>query len=268
MRFSHLSLVACLAIGLIACGDDADIDRADSPDVAAVDATMQGVRDALAAGDVEGFLELWTDDGLQQLFHETSASFQTGYYIGAKQYNLGESSDTTVSGDTATTVAPLYFRLVGVVRRFSLIRQDGVWKVDGGTLATADAGDATVIDVDFGDSAILFDASAIVDGNIALRVHNTTATRHELNILTALPDRDITAFFEHPEDEPPLPEGRSMPEGTDFIGGVSSIDPGVTVTILFSETLPAARYVFFCNAEDESGQPHSKKGEFAEFTIA
>ncbi len=268
MRFAKLFLVACLAISVVACSDDATTDRADSPDVAAVDATMQGVRDALAAGDVDGFLELWTDNGLQQLFHETSASFQTGYYIGAKQFSLGASSDITMSGDTATTVAALYFRLVGVVRRFSLIRQEGVWKIDGGTLTTADTGDATVIDVDFGGSAILFDPSVIVDGDIALRVHNSTAERHELNILTALPDRDITAFFEHPELEPPLPEGRSMPEGTDFIGGVSAIDPGVTVTVLFSEPLPAARYVFFCNAEDESGQAHSKTGEFAEFTIA
>ena len=230
---------------------------------------MQAVGDALAAGDVAGFLERWTDNGLEQLFHETSDSFQTGYYVGAKQYSLGVSSETTVSGDTATTVAALYFRLVGVVRRFSLIRQDGVWKIDGGTLTTTDAGEAAVIDVDFGDSAILFDASAIVDGNIALRVHNSTTQRHELNILTAVPERDITAFFEHPEDEPPLPEGRSMPEGTDFVGGVSAIDPGVTVTVLFSEPLPAARYVFFCNSEDDpSGQPHSKSGEFAEFTIA
>jgi hypothetical protein len=265
----HIVFVACLAIGLIACSDDAKTDRAESADVAAVDATMEAVRDTLAAGDVAGFLNLWTDNGLQQLFHETSDSFETGYYVGAKQYSLGASAGTTVSGDAATTFAALYFRLVGVVRQFSLVRQDGVWKVDGGTLATADAGNAAVIDVAFGESTIEFDPSLIVDGNIALRVHNSTAQRHELNMLTALPERDITAFFEHPEDEPPVPEGRSMPEGTDFIGGVSSIDPGVTVTILFSETLPAARYVFFCNSEDDpSGTPHSKSGEFAEFTIA
>ena len=169
----HLLIVACLVIGLAACSDEAKTD----PDVAAVEATMQAVGDALAAGDVAGFLERWTDNGLEQLFHETSDSFQTGYYVGAKQYSLGVSSETTVSGDTATTVAALYFRLVGVVRRFSLIRQDGVWKIDGGTLTTTDAGEAAVIDVDFGDSAILFVASAIVDGNIALRVHNSTAQK-------------------------------------------------------------------------------------------
>ena len=71
--------------------------------------------------------------------------------------------------------------LAQAVRQFSLIRQDGVWKVDGGALTTADAGDATLIDVDFGESAIEFDVSAIVDGNIALRVTNSTTQRHELN---------------------------------------------------------------------------------------
>ena len=261
--------IACLAIGLVACSDETD--RADAADVAAVEATIQAVRDAFAAGDVAGVINLWTENGLQELFHESSESFEnnTGYYVGAKQYSLGASSNTTVSGETATTIAPLFFRLVGVVRQFTLIKQDGLWKIDGGALATTDAGDAVVIDIDFSESAIEFDVSAIVDGNIALLVHNSTAKRHELNILTALADRDITAFFEHPEDEPPLPEGQSMPEGTDFIGGVSAIDSGVTVTILLSETLPPARYVFFCNSEDDpSGQPHSKSGEFAEFTIA
>ena len=75
-------------------------------------------------------------------------------------------------------------------------------------------------------------------------------------------------LFENPEDAPPLPEGRSMPEGFDFIGGINRIEPGMSVTLLFLNPLPAARYAMFCNDEDaQSGEPHSKSGEYAEFTI-
>ena len=59
-----------------------------------------------------------------------------------------------------------------------------------------------------------------------------------------------------------------MPDGFDFIGGVNAIEPGTTVSVLFLYPLPAARYVMFCNIDDEqSGEPHSKSGEFADFTI-
>ena len=216
-------------------------------------------------------MELWTDNGLQQVFYESGDAFvaNTGYYLGTKQYSLGASSAPTVVGNTATTVAPMFFRLVGAAREFSLVKMDGVWKVDGATLTTTDVGDAMPIDVAFGESSILFDSSAITDGNIALQVHNPTTRRHELNILTAPPEQDVAAVFEHPEDAPPLPEGKSMPEGFDFVGGVVGIEPGLTVTVLFAQTLPAARYFMFCNNEDDPpGEPHSKRGEFLEFTIA
>jgi hypothetical protein len=143
-----------------------------------------------------------------------------------------------------------------------------LWRVDGAKLTTSDAGDAAVVEIAFGDDSIDFDASTIVDGNIALQIHNPTDSQHDLNILTAPPERDLGPFFKHPELEPPLPEGRSMPEGFDFVGGANRIEPGATVTVVFSTALPAARYVFFCNAEDDSpAGAHSMRGEFAEFTI-
>jgi hypothetical protein len=254
-----------------ACSKDGGTGDADAADVASVDTTMQAARDALAAGDVDAFMELWTDNGLQQVFYEFGDEFvaNSGYYLGAKQYSLGASSAPIVRGNTATTVAPLFFRLVGAAREFSLVKMDGVWKVDGAMLTTTDTGDAIPVDVAFGELSILFDSSAITDGNIALQVDNPTTRRHELNILTAPPEQDVAAFFEHPEDAPPVPEGMSMPEGFDFVGGVVDIEPGVTVTVLFSQALPAARYFMFCNNEEDApGEPHSKRGEFLEFTIA
>lgn len=265
-------LVALAVVGL-ACADkegNTNNTPADSPDVAAVQVTMNGLRAALAEGDVAGVADLWTDAGLQQVFHETRDSFtsNTGYYVEAKQYSLGVSSEPTVASDTASTVAPLFFRLVGVVRRFSLTKVDGVWKIDGATLSVTDPGGAVPIEVTFGDYTVDADIAAIVDGNIALQISNPTSKIHELNILTAPSDHDLTSFFEHPELEPPLPEGRSMPEGFDFIGGVSAIEPGATVTVVFSQVLPPARYAMFCNAEDDStADAHSKRGEFVEFTI-
>lgn len=269
----YFCLVVALAMAGVGCSDDTGIknsDITDDADVVAVEATMQAARGALAGGDVAAFMDVWTDDGLQDVFHEFGGAFvaNTGYYLGAKQYSLGESAEPTVAGDTATTIAPLFFRLVGVFRQFSLIKIDGVWRIDGATLSTADAGDVAVIDVEFGESSIDFDPLAIVDGDIALQVHNSTNTMHEFNIVTAPPEQDLAAFFEHPEDGPPVPEGKSMPEGFDFVGGVNEIESGASVTIVFAQTLPAARYFVFCNTEDDaSREAHSKRGEFAEFTI-
>lgn len=266
----RLLLVVALAIGAVACAGDEKSDPVASPNALAVTATMDAIRAALAAGDVAGFMQWWTDDALEEVFHESGDAFvgNTGYYLGAKQWGLGAISDPVIVGDTATTVASLFFRLVGPARDFTLVKVDGAWLIDGAALTTADTGDALVVDVEFGDSSIEFNSSLIVDGNIAVQIHNGTSQRHELNILTAPPDQDITVFFEHPEDAPPVPEGKSMPEGFDFIGGVNGIEPGATVTLLFLNPLPSARYVMFCNTETVPGEPHSQSAEFAEFTIA
>lgn len=267
-----LHRLAVLAVGVVfvvpACDAKSNVE---STDLAAVEATIQAARDALAAGNAADFGEFWTDNGLLQVFHEDSVAFRTNtaYYVEAKQFSLGDAVNTAVHGDTATTVVPLFFRLVGVVRELTLVKVGELWRIDGATLTTTDAGDARVIGVEFGADAIQFDRALIVDGNIALRVHNPTSVVHELNILTAPADQDLADFFEHPENGPPVPEGRSMPDGFDFVGGVSSIAPGETVTILFARELPAARYAMFCNAEtDALSEPHSERGEFGEFTIA
>ncbi|HEY7627370.1 MAG TPA: hypothetical protein VH761_09895, partial [Ilumatobacteraceae bacterium] len=261
-----LFLIAVLA-AVPACGDDSKSDDAEAVDVAAVEATLRAARDDLSTGDVAGFMESWTDNGLQQVFHEAGEAFiaNSGYYVGARQYVLGASSAPVVVGDTATAVAPLFFRLLGVVREFTLIKVDGAWKIDSAAMTTTDVDNA--IDIAFGESSIGFDSSAITEDTAALQVRNPTTRRHELNVLTAPPELDIAAFFEHPEDAPPVPEGMSMPEGFDFVGGVVDIEPGMTLTVLFSQSLPPARYAMFCNSEDgATAEPHSKRGEFLEFT--
>jgi hypothetical protein len=239
-------------------------------DAAAVEATMDQVSAALDAGDVEAFVASWTDAGLEQVFSETTATFatQTGYYVEAIQWSLGPTTDTVVTGTSATTVAPLFFRLVGAPRRFSLVNDGVTWRIDGADLTTADTGDATVVDVTFDGVPASLTVSEVPDGDIALNVHNATQVVHEVNIITVPVSRDMTAFFEHPELEPPLPEGRSMPEGMDFIGGIHRIAAGATVTVLLQRALPPGRYVLFCNAGDEAGDEHSRAGEFFDFTVS
>lgn len=269
LRRGHLLFGVVLMI-VSACVSDDRSDGAATADVAAVEATMKAARDSLAAGDAVAFLESWTDDGLQQVFHESGDAFiaNSGYYVGARQYRLGASSAPIVTGSTATVVAPLFFRLVGTARQFNLVEVDGEWKIDGAAPTTIEVDEAMPIGITFGESSITYEAAAITQPDIALQVRNPTSRRHELNILTAPPDQDIAEFFEHPEDAPPVPEGKSMPDGFDFVGGVNDIEPGMAVTVLFSGELPPARYVMFCNSEDDAtGEPHSRSGEFLEFTI-
>lgn len=269
VRLGRLLFTVVLTI-VPACGSHDQSGDAATADVAAVEATIRVARDSLAAGDAVAFMEAWTDDGLQQAFHESGDAFiaNSGYYVGARQYRLGASSAPIVADSIATVVAPLFFRLVGTARKFTLVEVDGEWKIDGVALTTMEVDDVTPIGITFGESSITYESAAVAPADVALRVGNPTTRRHELNILTAPPDQDMAAFFEHPEDAPPVPEGKSMPDGFDFVGGVNDIEPGMTVTVLFSSALPPARYVMFCNSEDDStGEPHSRRGEFLEFTI-
>ncbi|MDL2334779.1 MAG: hypothetical protein QFC55_01940 [Chloroflexota bacterium] len=269
-RLLSLSLILVVAVGS-GCANAARTDPASAAEVAAIETTLQTARDALVAGDVPGFMKEWTDSGLQDVFYESGNAFvgNTGYYLAAKQYRLGAATSApVVLGDSAAVVAPLYFRLVGPVRKFSLVKQGGIWVIDGAELASTQVTDTTAIGVAFKESSIRFETTAPINGDIALQVRNPTARTHQLNILTAPPDQDVVAFFEDPESAPPVPEGRSMPEGFDFVGGVVGIEPGMTVTVLMYDVLPPGRYVLFCNEEDNAGGgPHSMRGEYLEFTI-
>jgi hypothetical protein len=260
-------LVVAVGLGTTASACGGDDGRSDT--TVAVEATVQAAGAALAAGEVEAFVPLWTDDGLQQVFSETTGTFaeRSGYYVRAKQWTLGPPSQTHVSGTTATTVAALSFRLVGAPRRFSLMSEGGAWKIDGAELTTVEVRDARLVEVAVGTFPMALDASSIGDGDIALNVRNATGDIHELDIMTVPRSKDVASFFAHPELEAALPEGRSMPDGMDFIGGISRIAPGATVTVLFGHALPPGRYVLFCNVEDASGQPHAQLGEYTEFTV-
>lgn len=230
---------------------------------------MERVSAALDAGDVDAFVAQWTDDGLEQVFGQTTATFatQTGYYVEAIQWSLGPAADTVVTGTTATTVAPLFFRMVGAPRRFSLVNDGAAWKIDGADLATVDAPDDQLAGVTIAGSAIGVEPGSIQDRTRALEVRNATTNVHELMIMSVPMTFDISAFFAHPELGSELPEGQSMPDGTDFVGGVNAIEPGTTVTMLLRQGLQSGRYVLFCNVEDSAGVPHAEQGEYADFTV-
>ena len=270
-RLLSLSFVLAVTVGG-GCANAVGTDPASAAEVAAIETTLQTARDALVTGDVPGFMNEWTDSGLKDVFYESGDAFvgNTGYYLAARQYRLGaETSAPVVQGDQATVVAPLFFRLVGPVRKFSLIKQGDAWVINGAQLTTTEVRDATTVGVVYDGSSIRFESSAPADGKIALQVRNPTSQTHQLNILTAPVGQDLTVFFEHPEDAPPVPEGRSMPEGFDFVGGVVGIGPGMSVTVLMYQDLPPGRYVLFCNSEDGAdGAVHSRKGEYLEFAVS
>jgi hypothetical protein len=157
--------------------------------------------------------------------------------------------------------------LVGAARRFSLVQVGGAWKIDAADLTTTDVPAVQLVQVTLGGSSLGFDASAIHNGDVALDVRNPTSDVHELSIITVPASMDMADFFAHPERQAELPEGHSMPTGMDFIGGITRIQPGAEVTIVFRRPLPAAHYVLFCNVEDGSDTPHARLGEFTEFTI-
>lgn len=252
--------VGGLALFAVACGGGGGGDRGDNEDASAVEAAVRAAADALNEGDVEAFAALWTDKGLQEVFGETRAAFPeaVGYYVRGHQWALGEVSNTQVSGDTATTEAVLFLGAAGFPKRFSLTKEGGAWKIDGGEATTAGIPDGTTaVDLTQTEYKFTFDKSAITSGNIAFNVSNIGREQHEVRLVKAPEDLDI---------EENLQSGQE-PEGLQEIGFVEPLDPGEETTLLFTEPLGPGRYVMVCLVSAADGERHALKGMVDEFTV-
>ena len=174
--------------------------------------------------------------------------------------------DITVDGDTATVEAEASSReregdapasiIFGV--RATLLLDDGVWKIDEEKFTSPDLPDGvTTVHLDAKEFAFEFDPSLITSGNIAFEMANTGAQQHQIVIEQVPKDFDVEAALMS-EDEP---------EGTTHIGSTPPQEPGDTRDIVFTDELPAGRYVMLCFMPDTDGTPHALLGMWSEFTI-
>lgn len=251
-----VALVSALTLFAVACGDGDDGDQAK----AEVEAAVRAVADAWNGKDVDAFLAAVTDKFLQDEF-ETSreqAEQELPEDIGEPPITLGEFSNTEVSGGTAATEADFFFAKGGGHNRFSLIREDDVWKLDETQPIAGEIPDGvTAVDLALTEYKFNFDEAAITDGNIAFNVSNIGGEQHVVDLAKIPEDLDIEQALQS-EEEPP---------GIEPIGYIDPIDPGGETTMVFTEALEPGRYAMICWVEAADGEPHFAKGMWAEFTV-
>lgn len=258
-----VALVVGLALFAAACGDDGGDDQAK----AEVEAVVRATFDAWNAKDVAALRALFTDEVFVELlsFEEgqtaDEAAAGLAEIIGVEQITNPTFSQTTVEGTTATTEVQYAFGKGVTKYRFSFIRENGAWKIDGQEelLNDVPAG-VTLVHVGAREYAFDVDTSTIADGNVAFELENIGGEDHQLLVVRFV-DRDITL------DELLASESESIYyEGVEDTGGKDAA-PGETVNLVFSEPLAPGHYAMLCFVEAADGEPHALKGMTKEFTI-
>jgi hypothetical protein len=255
-----LSLALAAMLLGVACGDD------DSEDEAEVEAAVQAAFDSWNAKDLDGVLAAFTDAGLISVFGEEGQPVEEvklglEFFVGEPLITNAEYSETTVEGDTATTEVQAVFGMAFDADRYTLVRQDGTWKVDRTDNIAVEIPDGTeTIEAktfEFGFT-IDTDALAAATGPVAIAIENIGTQPHELVIVRVPADADILALFESEEPE------------IELIGVEGPLTPLASFNLVFTQALEPGRYAILCFLPDltegPDGTPHVFKGMLAEFT--
>lgn len=262
------------ALGLAACGDDdaagdtptptpeaAETSGVGGSEESAVEAAVRTIIEAQDGGDVDTFLRHWTDQALLAEFQRTREELQQ---LGPDEFRVeGEVrgiSALTVSGDAATAEAEFTLAQAVHLGRFSLIREDAVWKVDGVERLSPDVPEGvTAVDVEMQEFAFVFLVPAEAGGALAFSAHNSGQQPHELVLARLGEDVDLQQALMG-----------EQPEGVDFVAYVPPLDPGERRNMVFTGALDAGRYAMACfvpDTTDRDQAPHAFKGMVAEFRI-
>jgi hypothetical protein len=255
-----LSLALAAMLLGVACGDDGGDEEA------GVEAAIQAGFDRWNAADVEGLVAGFTDAGLINVFGTEGMSVEDvkarlAPFVGERRITNVEFSNTTVDGDTATSDVQAVSGLVLFAQRRTLVREDGVWKVDDeeNIVVEIPGGTETIAaeTFEFGFN-IDTEALAAATGAVAIAIDNIGTQPHELAIVRVPAGADLPALFASEEAE------------IELIGVEGPLEPGESLNIVFTQALEPGSYAIVCFLPDitegPDGTPHAFKGMLAEFT--
>ena len=269
------ALVAGLALFAASCSDDTGGGGSAEGDI---EQTLRDIATAWNNQDWDAWSAHFTENGIMAGRADVEDQSPEGLRAGFDASSLWwimlpndelvirKIGDITVDGDTATAEVEASSReregdapasiIFGV--RATLLLDDGVWKIDEEKFTSPDLPDGvTTVHLDAKEFAFEFDPSLITSGNIAFEMANTGAQQHQIVIEQVPKDFDVEAALMS-EDEL---------EGTKHIGSTPPLEPGETRDIVFTNKLPAGRYVMLCFMQDTDGTQHALKGMWSEFTI-
>ena len=227
--------------------DEAEIDRA--------------IRDGLAAwrgGDLEGFLNLFTDRGLLLSFYTTKEAARDllAESVGDLPIALVRLGSVEVSGDAAMVEYDLSLGVFIKSYKDPFARAGGTWRIDGKRQVHMSIPPGTKpVDVQFEEFRFVFNPAGVTTGDIAFRIINVGQQPHELVLVKV-------------EEGPPLLDLLEADE-VEFLGQ-AELAPGGTGHLVLAEPLEPGRYGLVClfpDLADPEGTLHAYKGMVSEFMV-
>lgn len=261
----------CKALQQVAAdnGINVDLNCDDEEDeAAAAEQRVRDIAEAWNAKDTEQFASYFTETGLNAAFGDPEAPASREEVLAQLEDAIGQGAIeikeiTQEATDAGADVTVLW--ISGNVlenMRFSLLLQDGEWKVeqveDLGPVA-APAGYATV-NVDMKEFSFTFDPSAITsNATFALQANNAGTQEHHLIFMKIPADASVEELL-----------AADDPAGVESVAGMAPIAPGEHSTIVVAKPLEPGRYLFACfvpDATQPDGPPHAMLGMTADFTV-
>ncbi len=234
-----------------------------TPVLTEVQDVIRKMMDRYNAQDMQGYLDFYTDKGLDSRYHLTREEATTilADFIGTPPVTIFRFANSNVTDNTTNVHVLTTSGEVASEDIFSLVKDAGVWKVDGyGRFAAAPPPGRITLSVSMKEFGFDFDASMIKDGNISFKLKDEGQQRHEV-ILDRIPqDLDLEEAI----------KGGKPPVGAEPIAFLGVAKPREVKRMVFGDPLAPGRYVFLCfmpDADDPAHTPHALKGMYAEFTI-
>lgn len=227
-----------------------------------VQTALRAVADAWESKDVERYLAGWTDRALAETFDATreEAREYLRQSIGDQVYVFRAISNVKINGASASADVDIVEGLLLKPSRFSLIKEDGAWKIDAEEhLVPAIPSGVRAVELQLAEFAFVFEPSTIAGGNIAFKVENVGRQPHEVALVKVPADLDVQQALRSPEPPP----------GIEDIGYIVLEHTGDRMNMVFTRPLSPGHYLMVCFLPDTEGdgQPHAFKGMWAQFVI-
>ncbi len=206
--------------------------------------------------DQEEFAARFTDSAIS----ETLLSVPTS--LGELPIALRRVMDTAVADDTATIHAMFALGTQRHSVRYSMVKQDGVWKIGGEErLSPKVHGDTPVVDIKVDGCAQASDSEIFIGQTVAFKVENVRQEETHLILKMVAEDVDPGLL---------LHSSMASPEGVSEVAFVREAKSGVIINIAFTEPLEPGRYVLLCFSRDPgviNGVPPTAEGIVATFMV-
>ena len=234
---------------------------------AAAEAGLGNVLACLNSGDYIGLAALMTPSMIEFVTGFSANPYDIPVVMeGSAPIEVVATGDTTVDDTGRVGVQIVYRGLFAVpgtmqAERWYLVDVDGVWKLDGISMTTAQEGfmpEATVVEVQLVDFAFALTANEIPAGPVILRFSNTSYS-HQGHVGVVVAVEELSAEQ--------IIEGEELPEDqvTGYYGS-AYVEPGSVADLIF-ENLEAGTYTLACDVPTADGVEHWQLGMVAQFDV-